>query len=69
MIRIETFKENLKALYPNIKFAKNGKLKNGEIYCIIISDNCYNIEEYLNIKEYECSHCHKIFKSNEKAFK
>ncbi len=62
----ETFKENLKALYPNIKFAKSSKLKNGDIYCIIISDSCYNIEKYLNIKEYECSHCHKIFKSNEK---
>ena len=44
----------------------NGKLKNGDIYCIIISDNCYNIEEYLDIKEYECSHCKKIFKSSEK---
>lgn len=62
----ENFKDNLRALYPEIKFANNRKLKNGEIYCIIISDNCYNIEEYLDIKEYECSHCHKIFKSNEK---
>ena len=26
----------------------------------------YNIEEYLDIKEYECSHCKKIFKSSEK---
>lgn len=60
----ETFKKNLRELYPNIKFANNGKLKHGDIYCIIISDNCYNIEEYLNIKEYECDHCHKIFKSN-----
>jgi hypothetical protein len=62
----ESFKENIKLLYPNVKFANNSKLKNGDIYCIIISDSCYNIEEYLDIKEYECSHCHNMFKTNEK---
>jgi len=62
----DSFKENMKTLYPNIKFANNGKLKNGDIYCIIISDTCYNTEQYTAIKEYECGHCHKIFKSNEK---
>ena len=30
----ENFKDNLRALYPDIKFANNGKLKNGDIYCI-----------------------------------
>lgn len=59
-----TFKENIKLLYPNIKFANNNKLTDGDVYCIIISDNCYNLEEYLDIQEYECSHCHKIFKSS-----
>lgn len=63
----DTFKENIRALYPNIKFANNGKLKTGDIYCIIISDNCYDTEEYIAVKDYECSHCHKVFKSNEKV--
>lgn len=62
----ETFKENIRALYPNIKFANKGKLEAGDLYCIIISDNCHNAAEYLSIKEYECPHCHRIFKSNEK---
>ena len=62
----ETLKENIRALYPNIKFANNGKLKEGDIYCIIISDNCYNAAEHIAVKEYICDHCNKIFKSNEK---
>lgn len=62
----ETFKENIRLLYPEVKFANNGKLKDGDIYCIIISDTCYNTEEHIIVKDYECSHCGKIFKSNEK---
>ena len=62
----ETFKENLRALYPDIKFANNGKLKEGDIYCIIISDNCFNAAEHLAVKDYLCKHCGKSFKSNEK---
>jgi len=62
----EAFKENIRLLYPNIKFANNGKLKDGDIYCITISDNCYNPENYLTILEFECSHCKKTFKSNQK---
>lgn len=62
----EAFKENIRLLYPNIKFANNGKLKDGDIYCIIISDNCYNPENYLTVLEFECSHCKKTFKSNQK---
>lgn len=62
----DTFKENIKSLYPNIKFANNRKLKDGDIYCIIISDSCYNTEEYTSLTEHECGHCHKIFKSSPK---
>jgi len=62
----ETFKENIRALYPDVKFANNGKLKDGDVYCIIISDNCYNTEEYIAVKDYQCAHCGKTFKSNEK---
>jgi len=62
----ETFKENIRTLYPNIKFANNGKLKEGDIYCIIISDNCFNAAEYLAVKDFVCNHCGKTFKSNER---
>lgn len=62
----ETFKENIRTLYPNVRFANNGKLKEGDIYCIIISDNCFNAAEHLAVKDYECDHCKKTFKSNEK---
>ena len=62
----ETFKDNMRLLYPNIKFANSKKLKDGDVYCIIISDNCYNAEKYITVLDYKCSHCNKTFKSNEK---
>ena len=62
----ESFKENIRLLYPGIKFANKGNFKTGDIYCIIISDDCYNVDEYIAVQEYECTHCHKIFKSNKR---
>jgi len=52
------FKEIIKDTYGNdIKFAYNRKYPAGTIYCIIIGEHCYNVEQYFNKTEFICSNC------------
>ena len=65
------FKEIMKDLYqPNeVHFANTKKLKQGDIYINIISENCYNTEIYLMTNDYKCTNCGRNFKSNERFLK
>ncbi|MHC1722475.1 MAG: GIY-YIG nuclease family protein [Aminipila sp.] len=57
------FKEIIKDTYDgNIKFASSRKYSDGQLYCIIIGEQCYNTERYTTIVEFECPHCHKKLK-------
>lgn len=55
----EQFKEIIKENYgKDIKFRYSKNIKEGEYYCIIIGDHCWNTEKYFNRVEYECDNCH-----------
>lgn len=64
----EHFKEIMRDLYKpkNIYFANSKKLIDGDIFVSIISEDCYNVETYLNVQEYQCACCDKTFKANKK---
>lgn len=60
----EHFKEIMRSMYGNdIKFANSKKLPIGSKYIVIISEDCYNAEEYLAIEECTCACCGKKFKT------
>lgn len=62
----EDFKNTIKEMYPDIKFGRSKKMKDGTVYCIMIySENIENSDRHL-IYEYECNYCHKKVKK-EKA--
>lgn len=63
----EHFKEIVRDLYKpkQVHFANSKKLKEGDIYINIISENCYNTAQYFVLKDYKCDCCGKEFKSNE----
>ena len=62
----EDFKEAIKLLYgEDVKFKHTTKMTDGDIFISIVSYDCYNAEKYVCVKEYKCSHCGKIFKTNE----
>ena len=55
----DEFKSVIKSMYgENIAFRYSKKLKEGDIYCIIIGEHAYNSERYFGKVEYECSCCH-----------
>lgn len=55
----DDFKSVIKSMYgDNIAFRYSKKLKEGDIYCIIIGEHTYNSERYFGKVEYECSCCH-----------
>ena len=64
----EHFKEIMQDMYKSKKvhFANSRKLNDGDIYINIISENCYNTEQYFIVEDYECAYCNKVFKSNKK---
>ena len=64
----EEFKQMITELYhpTPVYFANSKKRKVGDLICIIISDNAYDAEKYLLVKEYECENCKKTFKSTQK---
>lgn len=55
----DEFKEIIKSSYgDNIGFRYSKKLKEGDLYCIIIGEHAYNSERYFSKVEYKCSCCH-----------
>lgn len=55
----DEFKSVIKSMYgANIAFRYSKKLKEGDIYCIIIGEHAYSSERYFGKVEYECSCCH-----------
>lgn len=54
----DAFKDIIRSMYGNdIKFSYSRKLKEGELYCIIIGEHCYNTEQYFSKVEFECDCC------------
>lgn len=54
----EHFKDIIKSNFGNdIAFRYSKKLKEGDLYCIIIAEHCYNTERYFNKVTYVCDHC------------
>lgn len=61
----EEFKEAMKLTFgEDLKFKNTKGLEPGDIFCSIISYNCYNAEEYVSLQEYKCSCCGRTFKTN-----
>lgn len=61
----EEFKKMITELYypTPVYFANSKKRKAGDLICVIISENAYDAEKYLVVKDYECSNCKKEFKA------
>lgn len=56
----EHFKEIIKSMYDNkISFRNSSKLNVGDLFCTIISESCYNSEDYLQVFSSKCSCCGK----------
>ena len=54
----DEFKSIIKDEYgENISFKYSKNLKPGDLYCIIIGENCYNSEQYFNKVQYNCDYC------------
>ena len=55
----EQFKEIIKSEYGNsIAFSyRKGKLKAGDLYCVIIGEHCYDTERYFNKVTFTCDCC------------
>lgn len=53
----DQFKEIIKGEYgDNIAFAyRKGKLKPGDLYCIIIGEHCYDTERYFHRYTFTCA--------------
>lgn len=60
----EQFKDIMRSMYgPDIKFANSKKLSKGALYIIVISENCYNVEEYVAVEDCKCAYCNRDFKT------
>jgi len=58
----ESFKNTIREMYPEIKFGRSKKMKDGTVYCVIIySEDIEKSDRHL-IYEYECNYCHKKVK-------
>ena len=55
----EQFKDIIRSEYGNdIAFAyRKGKLKPGDLYCVIIGEHCYDVERYFNKVTFVCDCC------------
>lgn len=54
----EQFKEIIKSEYgENISFKYSRKLKEGDLYCIVIGEHCYDTEKYFNKVTFTCDYC------------
>lgn len=53
----ERFKEIIRSQYENIAFKFSRKMKEGDLYCVIIGENCYDTEKYFNKVKFKCDCC------------
>lgn len=54
----EEFKSIIRDIYgKNISFRYNKNLKVGELYCIIIGEHCYDVEQYFQKVTFTCDNC------------
>ncbi len=55
----DQFKEIIRAEYgENIAFAyRKGKLKAGDLYCIVIGEHCFDTERYFQKQTFTCAYC------------
>ena len=61
----EHFKDIMRSIYgKDIKFANSKSLKPGDLFIIIIAEDAWNADEWLNLQGYACAQCDKIFKAN-----
>ena len=61
----EQFKSMIKEMYGNdISFRASKSLNVGSLVCTIISENCFNTNNYIKVYQYKCSHCNKEWLAN-----
>lgn len=61
----DEFKEAIRLTFgDDIKFKHTKGMKNGDVFCSIISYNCNNAEEYIRVDDYVCANCGKNYKTN-----
>lgn len=66
----EHFKEIMRSMYgEDIAFKNSKKLPIGTPYIVIISEDCYDAEEYVSVMDYTCSCCGKHFKAIPKSLR
>lgn len=66
----EHFKEIMRSMYgEDIAFKNSKKLPIGTPYIVIISEDCYDAEEYVSVMDYTCSCCGKQFKAIPKSLR
>ena len=54
----EEFKSIMRDEYgKNVSFRYSKNLKEGDVYCIIIGEKCYDTEKYFNKVTYKCDYC------------
>lgn len=62
------FKEIMRDMYgKDVAFRNSSKLKIGQIFISIISENCYDSKKYLQIFNIKCDGCGKEFLANGKT--
>ena len=60
----EQFKDIMRSMYgPDIAFRNSKKLPLGTPYIVIISENCYDAENYVSVMDYKCPCCDREFKA------
>lgn len=54
----DQFKDIIRSEYgENISFKYSKSLKEGDLYCIIIGEHCYDTEKYFNKVTFKCDYC------------
>lgn len=54
----DQFKDIIRSQYgQDIKFRYSRKMKDGDVYCIIIGEHCWNSENYFNKRKFTCDYC------------
>lgn len=65
----EHFKEIIRDMYgKDIAFKNTSKLELGKLYCTIISENPYNVEDYFRVFKYKCDNCGKEWLQNGRKY-
>lgn len=54
----DQFKDIIRSQYgQDIKFKYSRKMKDGDVYCIIIGEHCWNSDKYFNKRKFTCDYC------------